>query len=103
MRNILIIKIKNKEDDTMPLVQTEAFRGLWDEYERHGFVESETSTQYRNYMHNGWMCSVEEFDGKWKPLAYKKIKDKDVYMDKLPYFPSRDKAFKALHKIIGNG
>ena len=95
--------IKTKKPDNMPLIETEAFRGMWDEYQRHGYIESPSPTQYRNYMANGWICSVEEFDGKWKPMAYKKLNGKDIYIDKMPEFDTRDEAGRALHRMIGSG
>ena len=87
----------------MPLVETEAFRGMWDEFERNGVVESPEPIGSSGYMHNGWMCSVMEFDSKWTPLAYKKAGRNELTIDNLPEFNTRDEAFKALHKVIGNG
>lgn len=98
----MLIKFKNN-DKYMPLTETEAFRGMFDDLERSGVVESPTPTGYRSYMANGFICRVEEFNGKWTPLAYKKIGNRELQIDNLPEFDTRDEAFKALHKIIGTG
>ena len=98
----MLIKFKNN-DKYVPLVETEAFRGMYDDLERNGVVSSPEPVGSSNYKHNGWMCSVMEFDSKWTPMAYKKIGAQELQIDTLPEFNTRDEAFKALHKIIGNG
>ena len=98
----MLIKIKDKEDN-MPLVKTEAFRGMWDEYERMGFVESPEPIGSSNHMHNGWMCSFLEFGGKWTPLAYKRIGEKEFNINNLGQFSTREQAGKALYGKLGSG
>jgi hypothetical protein len=98
--------IKKKREPHKDL-KTELVARLLDRAESEGVISSPSSELWTApKMVNGFLCRVEKFNEGWQGLAYKKVPDKknggfkEVQIDKLPMFSTRERAERALYKVV---
>ena len=97
MPKMSLIKFKRSEHKDP---ETELVARLLDRVESEGTISSPGSSIWtKPVMVNGFLCQVEKFEGGWQGIAYKKVGDKDINIDKLPQCPTREDAERMLYTI----